>query len=118
MSYQIPNEMEALADVCEAIPEDPTAYGWLGGYLSRHRSWADPNYGGGLYNHVLPPNRPSCNNYANLRTGAHTAGSFHGHGANLLYVDGRVQFESASIDRPVWRECGSRIDRVVGPDFP
>lgn len=116
-SFSPPNELEALANLCESLPPNPAQFGWFGDQ-SRNVPWTDPDYGGGLYNHVLPPNRPSCNNGTNLRTGVHTAGSFHGHGASLLYVDGRVQFESASVDRKVWREIGSRIDRVVGPDFP
>jgi prepilin-type N-terminal cleavage/methylation domain-containing protein/prepilin-type processing-associated H-X9-DG protein len=116
-AFSAPNETDALADLCESLPEDPASLGWLGD-PQRHIPWCDPNYGGGLYNHVLPPNRPSCNNRHNLATGAHTAGSFHGHGVQLLYVDGHVQFESASIDRQVWRDVGSRIDRVVGPAFP
>jgi prepilin-type N-terminal cleavage/methylation domain-containing protein/prepilin-type processing-associated H-X9-DG protein len=117
VSFSPPNEMDALADLCEGLPSDPASFGWLGD-RGRNVPWNDGNYGGGLYNHVLPPNRPSCNNGPNLRMGAHTAGSFHGAGVNLLYADGRVQFESASVDRQVWRDIGSRIDHVVDRSIP
>lgn len=116
-AFHPPNEMDALADLCESLPEDPTAFGWRGDN-SWHIPWGDANFGASLYNHVLPPNRPSCFNGGAPQAGVHSAVSFHGHGVNLLYVDGRVQFESASVDRKVWRDIGSRIDRVVGPAFP
>ncbi len=116
-AFSPPNELDAFADLCESIPLNPASSGWRG-INHRNLPWDDPNYGGGLYNHVLPPNRPSCLNGTHNLSGAYAAGSFHGGGANLLYVDGHVQFESASVDRQVWREIGSRIDRVVGPAFP
>ena len=117
-SFSPPNELDALADLGEGIPENAIALGWRGSTSGRGSPWWFGNFGEGLYNHVLPPNRPSCNNGTNLPGGAHSAGSFHGAGANVLYADGHVQFESASVDRRVWREIGSRVDRVIGPDFP
>ncbi len=117
-SFAAPNELDALADFCESVPENATALGWVGSVSGRGEPWWLGNYGQGLYNHVLPPNRPSCNNGTNLAGGAHTAGSYHGAGANILFADGHVKYESSNIDRKVWREIGSRVDRVVGPDFP
>jgi prepilin-type processing-associated H-X9-DG protein len=56
---------------------------------------------GTLYNHGIAPNHPSCNP-------AIAAGSFHDHGVNVLFLDGRVQFVKDSIDPNVWYALGTR----------
>ncbi len=113
-----PNERDALADFCEAIPDRPTSFGYLGNHLARGRPWYHGEIGSGLYNHVLPPNRPSCANQTHRPTGAMTAASLHPGGVNVAFGDGRVEFVSSSIDRRAWRDIASRVARAVGAPFP
>jgi prepilin-type N-terminal cleavage/methylation domain-containing protein/prepilin-type processing-associated H-X9-DG protein len=113
-----PNERDALADFCESIPDSPTGFGYLGNGLARGRPWYNSEIGAGLYNHALPPNRPSCNNQTHRTTGVMTAASLHAGGVNVAFGDGHVEFLSDSIDRTTWREIGSRVARVVGPTVP
>lgn len=88
---------------------------WVGSPF-RGLRWHDSDRGNGLYNHVLPPNRPSCNNGQNVPTGAFTATSLHGGGVNLLIADGHVAFINEMIDRTVWRRIGARNDRLQEMD--
>jgi len=75
--------------------------------------WTSGQLGQTMYVHTLPPNLQSCFNGTNVPTGIYTAASAHAAGVNLLLADGRVQFTSASIDRQVWRELGSRSSRAA-----
>ena len=102
-------EVEAFRDACETLPADPPAYG----YQSINRRgfpWCFGSLGMGQYNHMLPPNRPSCSGAGVVPTGIYTAGSQHPGGAHLLFVDGHVAFQSENIDRRVWQHLGSRND--------
>ena len=116
--YVGPTEFEAMVSLCESIPLDPVAYGWRGVNSGRGQPWYFSGTGISLYNHVLPPNRPSCLNLNSPSTGAITAGSEHVGGANSLFGDGHVQFISQEIDLSVWRKLGSRTDRAVGAPLP
>lgn len=60
-----------------------------------------------MYNHVLPPNQPSCDSGL-VQTWVLTAGSEHPGGCLSLYGDGHVEFISEAIDPEVWRASGSR----------
>jgi prepilin-type N-terminal cleavage/methylation domain-containing protein/prepilin-type processing-associated H-X9-DG protein len=115
--YQLPrsygsNERDALADFCESIPDSPTAFGYVGNPLARGRPWYHGEIGSGMYNHILPPNRPSCNNQTHRTTGAMTAASLHPGGVNAAFGDGRVEFISNTIDRTAWRASGSRVTQA------
>lgn len=63
------------------------------------------------YNHILPPNHPSCtngipfNDYLNFPL---TASSQHPQGVNLALADGAVRFVSDNISRDVWWALGTR----------
>jgi prepilin-type N-terminal cleavage/methylation domain-containing protein/prepilin-type processing-associated H-X9-DG protein len=103
-----PNELEAFANQCESLPPDPSAYGWHGDAWKKGLPWFWCDRGVGQYNHVLPPNRPSCLNGTGVANGSHTVASFHPGGANVVYGDGHLEFVSETIDREVWREIGSR----------
>lgn len=63
-----------------------------------------------LYNHVLPPNQPSCRNVSGspFTAGSITATSLHSGGVNTLFADGHVQFVKESINVKVWRAIGTR----------
>jgi prepilin-type processing-associated H-X9-DG protein len=69
------------------------------------RFWLDGMPGHSRYNHVLPPNFPSCNDRP---YNAVTAGSHHDHGVNVLFLDGHVQFVKQSIDSDIWYALGTR----------
>jgi prepilin-type N-terminal cleavage/methylation domain-containing protein len=70
--------------------------------------WSFGDAGSTLYNHVLFPNDVSCTNELDLREGAHSAGSEHPGGVEVLFGDGRVRFVATQIDMEVWRGIGSR----------
>jgi len=102
-------EVDSFRNTCELLPASPVDFGWSG-TPRRGAPWYNGWFGTGAYNHMLPPNRPSCSNAGGVVTGIYTAGSLHRGGANLVYVDGHVRFESENIDRLVWQRIGSRND--------
>lgn len=60
---------------------------------------------GWAYDHVLPPNSPSCGvSYY----GIYSATSHHSGGVNAVYGDGHVRFVSESIDGKLWQAAGMR----------
>jgi prepilin-type N-terminal cleavage/methylation domain-containing protein/prepilin-type processing-associated H-X9-DG protein len=77
-----------------------------------------------LFNTVLPPNSPACDNYATYWWGGYPPQSMHPGGVNALMADGSVRFISETIDcgntaapapnynspdsAPVPTECGAR----------
>lgn len=70
-----------------------------------------------LYDHVLPPNQPTCANVPNSNVVAcsTTATSLHPGGVNGLFADGHVQFVRDDIDMAVWRALGTRDGAEVFP---
>jgi hypothetical protein len=107
-----PNDMAAFSQLCSSIKPKQSQIGipfkghfWIAGGLNRS-----------LYNHTLPPNRPSCSG-SGTWLNATTAGSFHGNGAYSLRMDGGVQFVTESIDPRAWSAFGTRAGgEVVGGD--
>lgn len=98
-----------LASVCESVPTPPSAFGWRGGLQTgRGTPWYNGSCGIGNYNHMLPPNRPSCKNQTHYPTGVHTAASMHHTGVNVLWGDGHVRFISSHVDKVLWSDLGSR----------
>ncbi len=71
--------------------------------------------GSPVYNHVLPPNSPTCSLGGSVWAGAHSAASRHGGGVHTLFADGHLDFLSESIDETVWRDFGSRSPEVRIP---
>lgn len=98
-----PDELDAFADLCQSAPPDTAIESlWCGG-----SSWASGH--SVAYNHILPPNSPSCRNGAiNMTWGAVSAASEHSGGVNVLVGDGAVRFVASNVDRNVWRAMGSR----------
>lgn len=71
--------------------------------------WLRADVGSTLYNHVLPPNRPSCiNNSGEFKNGAWTAGSRHADKTHTMFADGHVKSIKTGINIQVWRAIGSR----------
>ena len=106
----LPVEFDEFANWCESIPPNPLAYGYQYG-SGLGSPWNHDSY----YNHVLPPNRPLCSNSGGTAVSCYPPASYHPHGVNVLFGDGHVVFVSESIDREVWREMGSRTERVEIP---
>ena len=100
-------DLATLPDRCERLPIDPGHRGYRA-VLARGIPWFAAMLHQIQYNHLLPPNRPSCINDLAPATSVLTATSAHRSGVNLLYADGHVKFESELTDRNVWREIGSR----------
>lgn len=96
------SQFEQFANLCHTIG---AMHADLKG-LIKGASWLELGYAHTLYNHTLPPNDRSCANSI-LAKGAWTAGSLHPRGANVLFVDGHVQFIRESVSRDGWRALGT-----------
>lgn len=107
--YPNPQDFEPLATRCESIPPSPLSYGWRG--FPKGGPWYMGPLGDSTYNHVLPPNSPSCGD--NSGAYIYSVGSQHTGGANLLFADGHVRFMPETVDRVVWREFGSRCPSAI-----
>lgn len=103
---QGPTELDEFASACRhdrILLSDAISYDSIAILI--------PNAG---YNHILPPNSPSCWNGPTTALpgaaayAARTASSLHRGGVNLLMGDGRCTFVSDSVDVHVWRSLGSR----------
>ena len=109
---EIPMEQADLfAKVCQKVPRDASQHGWMGAAYARGMSWTSGEACYTWYNHVLPPQRPSCYNGDNVQQGIATAASAHKGGVNVVYADGHVEFASEFIDAKVWSEIGSRSSK-------
>jgi prepilin-type N-terminal cleavage/methylation domain-containing protein/prepilin-type processing-associated H-X9-DG protein len=63
------------------------------------------------YDHAMLINEPSCTNRStapNAVVGVCPPGSFHAGGANVLLMDGHVQFFRDTMNRAVWQGLGTR----------
>ena len=101
---QLPDQLDAFADVCRRIEDFETTYD----DLSRCSVWTNGSHIYTLYNHVIEPNYASCTNNGDLLLGAFTASSGHTGGVNLAKLDGSISFVSDAIEPNVWRAIGSR----------
>lgn len=106
-SFTQPNELDAFANTCDSVPDNPPAFGWLG-TPRRGTPWVQGNIGMTLNTHVLTPNRPSCYNGTSVTQAASTAASQHRAGVNCLFIDGHITLVSNSIERRIWRAYSSR----------
>lgn len=84
----------------------------------RGSNWLQSGYLSTLYNHALTINSHSCTNGGSLLDGVFTAGSRHSGGANCLFVDGHVAFESETMALSVWHALGSRSGSEVISEIP
>lgn len=108
VEYYQSDELEELANFCDSIPRDPEAYSYGAASAPRGFPWHGGGMGTALYNHTLPPNRPSCTNGATVLTGVYSVSSMHPNGVNVAFADGHIQFVSEDINLGVWQEFGSR----------
>lgn len=76
-------------------------------------SWGPIIHGWG-YDHVLPPNSPSC---GDSYYGVYSVTSYHFGGVNAVFGDGSARFVSESIDSEVWAAIGTRNGGEVNVAF-
>ena len=108
-TYPAPDEFPAFVAVCDAIPTNAAQYGWMGSPIDHGLPWTWGSIGKTMYNHALPPNRPSCINGQTVVYGIYTATSLHRGGVNVAFADGHVDFINDKLDRGIWRDFGSRV---------
>jgi len=98
------NEFDQFARLCSEARADRNKVSGL----VKGETWMIGELSFTLYTHVLGINGNSCTNGTLVQQGAWTSGSFHGAGANLMYVDGHVGYVRESINLDTWRALGSR----------
>ena len=90
-----------------------------GGWRNRGYPYAEGDPWRGFYNHLLPPNKPcwvpSGPDWTNMIS---PASSYHPGGANVVLLDGSVQFVSSSISPTTWMAVGTRSGGEVLSNFP
>ena len=106
---------EAFATRCRGLMDYDANLNMIKGemWLVGHR----PNT---LYNHLLPPNQPSCSNVTGSNpASATTASSLHSGGVNALFADGHVQFVKETVNATIWRAIATRNGReaISSNDF-
>jgi prepilin-type N-terminal cleavage/methylation domain-containing protein/prepilin-type processing-associated H-X9-DG protein len=84
--------------------QDASGGRWDAGYAADTR-----------YNHVIPPNGPSCDcdNDDAGRCTAYTATSRHSGGVNVLMCDGSVRFVKSTVNAVTWWAVGTRANGEV-----
>jgi prepilin-type processing-associated H-X9-DG protein len=82
------------------------------GAVSEGEYWWDGHYENGIYNHIMPPNKWSCDDANSVNTindaGAATVSSRHPGGVNVLMADGSVRFVKDTVSTSTWWALGSR----------
>ncbi len=89
--------------------------------LPHGRSWISGwTLAANLYMHVMPINSRNCHLYGGEDDGSNivTASSKHAGGAQVVFVDGHVQFISQSISSEIWWAIGSRNGGEVVGEVP
>jgi prepilin-type N-terminal cleavage/methylation domain-containing protein len=99
-----PADFDAFVQACRAVDSSTTNPNAVTG--SKGQFWLDGALAWSLYNHVLPPNQPSCS--AKQDMDATTVGSYHPGGVHALTMDGSVHFVKDSINPRIWSALGSR----------
>ena len=110
MFYQI-DSRRSFAQLCNTLVPNRSQ---LSVIPNKGVLWIEGGLGRSQYNHVLPPNSPSCND---LAWHGITAGSRHPGGMNSLKLDGSVRFVRETIDPDVWYSLGTRSGgEIIGAD--
>ena len=81
------------------------------GSISEGEYWWDGHYENGSYNHIMTPNKWSCddaNNSGINDAGAPDVSSKHPGGVNVLMADGSVRFVKDTISTASWWAIGTR----------
>ena len=83
-----------------------------GSWRGRGYPWGEGTMWRGMYNQILPPNKPSWRPGAYGRFAA-AASSRHTGGVNAVMADGSVRFVTDSIDPETWTAAGTRAGGEV-----
>lgn len=97
-----------VVESCLSIPENPQSIGMHGNPAAHGFDWVHGNIGWSTYNHVLPPQQPSCFNGSDVMSGMYTSQSRHSGSVQVLFADGHVNNMSENVDLTVWRAFGSK----------
>lgn len=102
------DQIDDFAAYCQSLPADPKAAGMLGNQSVKGGDWTNGSVPITLYNHVTPPNVPSCFNLDSAPDAAMSASSFHHGIVYVAYLDGHVAPCSEKIDLGTWRSLATR----------
>ncbi len=92
----------ALWGGLSAVNPDAAGSQWYSGYETFSR-----------YNHVTPPNGPSCGYGTYSGGGAFSASSRHSGGINVLFADGSTRFIKSTVSTATWWALGTRAAAEV-----
>jgi prepilin-type N-terminal cleavage/methylation domain-containing protein/prepilin-type processing-associated H-X9-DG protein len=106
--YFPPDQMDQFCTACSELPADPWSAGYVGSPDGRGRSWTNGSLTRTLYNHVVPPNRPSCVLVTTILEGVASSSSQHPGFVQVAYLDGHVERVSDQVNIAVWRASGKR----------
>ncbi len=102
--------LDEMVTLCASLSVDPAEY-----YPHTGMTWMFGSYHHTWYNHAVTPNSRisdcsvlSLSPPPRANAGVYKASSHHPGGVNVLFMDGRVQFTSDSIDLAVWRAISTR----------
>ena len=79
--------------------------------------WLQGDYPSTLYNHINSINGNNCTPYGHTQIGAYGASSWHGAGANVLFMDGHAIWVNQTIALNTWRSLGTRNGQEVVDQF-
>jgi prepilin-type processing-associated H-X9-DG protein len=102
LAFQPTTLTSSLWPGLSAVTPDATGSQWYSGYETFSR-----------YNHIMPPNGPSCGYGTFTGGGAATASSRHPGGANVLFADGSTRFIKSTVGAQVWWALGTRAANEV-----
>lgn len=102
------DQIDEFCQACTNLPAHPHDHGWLGNPNGRGTPWTDPTVMYTLYNHVVPPNSPSCVHKGSPLSGAASSSSNHPGSVNVAFLDGHVETIADAIDIRVWRDFARR----------
>ncbi len=96
-------EFDNFLDACRQLaPETVRDFAPKDGF------WVSPLPSFSIMNHALTPGGHSCTDMGSLSHSAHTAGSYHGRGCHVLFVDGHAAYIRNSISLATWRALSTR----------
>jgi prepilin-type processing-associated H-X9-DG protein/prepilin-type N-terminal cleavage/methylation domain-containing protein len=101
-------QIDEFCQACVNLPADPSFHGWRGDLYSRGTPWTKPTVMETLYNHVVPPNSPSCVHGGDPLSGAASSSSDHPGSVNVVFLDGHVENIQNGIELSVWRDFAKR----------
>lgn len=101
-------QIDDFCKYCTGLPADPRQAGMVGNRFLKGAEWKNGSVSITLFNHVTPPNAPSCLNHDSVIDAAISASSFHDGIVFVAYLDGHVSTCSDQIDIATWRSLAPR----------